>query len=197
MSANPARTHAQIVRGRGIGSGVGTLIGAGWLAYGSSFFPNAVRVPVGLLGLGIVVFLLKRSRRLLANGRQLPPPDAAARVASRRVWKWFWLNFLVEIVLLNVAISLLAKPSLHIYWIPAISFVVGLHFLPMARFFEAPSYRLCGGAMIGGTALTLTALRLGGSPFVVIGVEAIMNAFILWATAGWAMRSMMRQPKDI
>jgi hypothetical protein len=72
---------------------------------------------------------------LIATARTLSAPDAAARLAARRLWRLFWINFAVEIVLLNVVVNLLARPALHIYWIPAISFIVGLHFLPMASFF--------------------------------------------------------------
>ena len=197
MPSPADQPNALILRGRGIGSRVGTLIGAGWLWYGLSFFPTVVRMPLGLLGLGIVVFLLNRSRRLLAISRQLPAPEATARATNRRVWKWFWLNLLIEIVLLNVAINLLVHPSQRIYWIPAISFVVGLHFLPMARFFAVSAYWLCGGAMIGAAGLTVVGLRFGGPSSAVVGAEAVANAFILWGTAGWVMHTVLPRPGDL
>ena len=135
MIAEVPRLAGPIARSRAIGCWVGALIGAGWMAYGLSSLPNFVRAPLGLIGLVIVVFLLRWSRQLLAQSRNLPEASFAEHAASRGAWKWFWLNLVAEIVLLNVAIHLPAAPALRPYWIPAISLVVGLHFLPMAKFF--------------------------------------------------------------
>ena len=191
MSAATTRSVRQIVRSRSIGCWMGSLIGAGWMAYGLSFLPNSVRVPLGLIGLVIVLFLLRWSRQLLASSRNLPEASSAQRAVSRGAWKWFWVNLVAEIVLLNVAVNLLAAPALRIYWIPAISLVVGLHFLPMARFFSVPSYWVCGGAMVMVAALTMLGVRsaLVAAPFVLVAVEAIVNAFILWATAAWGLQT--------
>ena len=191
MAGTTTRSTGQIARSRGIGARVGTLIGAGWMAYGLSILPNSVRVPLGLIGLVIVVFLLRWSRQLLASSRNLPEASSAERAASRRAWKWFWLNLVAEIVLLNVAINLLAAPALRIYWIPAISLVVGPHFLPMARFFGVPSYWVCGSAMVVVAALTTLGVRsaLVAAPLVLVATEAIVNAFILWATAAWGLQT--------
>ena len=190
----PTRTEAQILRSRGTGSLVGTLIGAGWMASGLTALPNAVRVPLGLAGVGVVVFLLGRSRRMIASSRKLPAPDDAARTANRRVWRWFWLNLLGEIVLLNVAVNLLIAPHLSIYWIPAISLVVGLHFLPMAWFFAVRSYRACGGAMIAVAALTAGGVWAEGvhRGAVLVAMEAVVNAGILWATVAWGTHAFLR-----
>jgi hypothetical protein len=57
--------------------------------------------------------------------------------------------------LLNLAVNLLRQPAQRVYWIPAISLIVGLHFLPMASFLRVPSYWGCGVAMMG-TAIAVT-----------------------------------------
>jgi hypothetical protein len=160
------------------------------MTYGLQWFPDIIRVTVGLVGLVTVVLLLLASRHLIASAQSLPAPNAAAQSANRCVWTLFWINFAVEIVLLNVAIGLLAQPALHIYWIPAISLVVGLHFLPMASFFRVPSYWVCGAAMIG-VAVTITlVLRSEIAPLqLYAAVEALINAVILWSTAAWGIRT--------
>lgn len=184
------RSPSQIARSRGVGAWVGTLIGIGWLVYGLRWFPEGLRFAIGLAGLGAAVALLVASRRLIASARRLPAADAAARAANRRVWTLFWVNFAVEIVLLNIAINLLARPALHIYWIPAISLVVGLHFLPMARFFGVPSFVACGAAMIVVAAAVALAIRAGlDSPQLYVAGEALANAVILWVTAAWGIRA--------
>ena len=142
-------SHAQTLRDRGIGAQVGALIGAGWMVFGLLGFSRAVQIGLGLVGLAVVVRLLIGSSRLIASARSRPRLDATAHSGGRRTWFLFWINFAAEIVLLNVAINLLSAPPLRVYWIPAISLVVGLHFLPMASFFGVPSFWACGAAMIG------------------------------------------------
>lgn len=190
MNTPVQRSTAQIVRGRGIGARVGTLIGVGWMAYGISLLPAASRISTGIVGILIALILSARARKLIALSHTLPAPDDAARAANRRVWIKFWINLAAEIVLLNIAVNLLRKPELHVYWIPAISLVVGLHFLPMASFMRVPSYWICGGAMIAVAAVVAALLHRGvGAPPLLIALEALINAAILWATAAWALRS--------
>ncbi|HET8881029.1 MAG TPA: hypothetical protein VFM56_02545 [Solimonas sp.] len=191
MTPVAQRSRGQILRSRGIGTRIGTLIGVGWLAYGLSLLGGVARIPIAIAGLVIAAVLLQRARRLLAASRDLPAPDAAQRTANRRVWVRFWINFVFEIVLLNLAINLLAAPSLHVYWIPAISLVVGLHFLPMARFLDVPSYWACGGAMMLLAAATALALhRDWMAPNLLVATEAMLNAAILWATALHGLRAI-------
>ena len=89
-----------------------------------------------------------------------------------------WLNLLVEIVLLNVTINLLAVSPLHFFWIPAISCVVGLQFLPMARFLAVLSYWACGGAFIALAACTAMGIVVPAAemrPRCVVSLEAIVE----------------------
>lgn len=187
------RSKRQIARSRGIGAIVGTLIGVGWLAYGVLWFSNLVRLLIVLCALSMILPLLINSRRLIAASRQLPLPNPAEQSAHRRVWLLFWLNFTAEIVLLNIAINLLARPSLQIYWIPAISFVVGLHFLPMAKFFRVSSYWTTGSVMmLVAVAMAAVMRSTAVSPFAAAAAEALINALILWLTAAHGLRTGAR-----
>jgi hypothetical protein len=186
-----ARSTGQILRSRGIGAQIGTLIGVGWMAYGLIWFPNFVRIVIALLGATIVIPLLLGSNRLIAASRTMPAPNPAQLAGSRRVWILFWLNFALEIVLLNIAINLLQAPSLRIYWIPAISFVVGLHFLPMGLFFRVPAHLICGAAMMAVAVAATIMIRSGILlPPAITAVEGLINALILWLTAANAIRSL-------
>jgi hypothetical protein len=161
------------------------------MAYGLIWFPNVVQILLALLGATIVVPLLLRSKGLVDASRNMPAPDTEQLAASRRIWTLFWLNFALEIVLLNIAINLLQAPALRIYWIPAISFVVGLHFLPMAQFFRVPSYWICGAVMMAVAIVATIAIRWGiFLPAAVAAAEALINALILWLTAAKGIRSM-------
>src|SRR3546814_10079781 len=67
----------------------------------------AARVPIAIAGVVIAAVLLQRSRRLIAASRRLPAPNEAQKKANRSIWIKFWINFVFEIVLLNIAITLL------------------------------------------------------------------------------------------
>ena len=166
------------------------MIGAGWMVYGLSLCPAVVWIPLGVAGLVSVGWLLRRAQALIGTTGNTAAAEPAARAASRRIWKWFWLNLVVEIVLLNVAVNVLSAPEQRIYWIAAISCVVGLHFLPMAVFMDVPSYWLCGGAMIALALAAAAALAWFSLPGPgVVAAESIGNAFILWATVAWGVRT--------
>src|SRR3546814_4944362 len=152
------------------------------------------------LGGVIAAVLLQRSRRLIAASRRLPAPNEAQKKANRSIWIKFWINFVFEIVLLNIAITLLSAPSQQVYWVPAISLVVGLHFLPMARFMNVPSYWFCGVVLMLGAAATAFAIgSRAAAPTLLVALESLFNAMVLWATAARSeehtseLQSLMRR----
>jgi len=76
-----------------------------------------------------------------------------------------------------VAVNLAANLHHPALTMPAIGLVVGLHFLPLAKIFRAPSYRLTGLALCG---LAIgSAFIDGDARAVTLGLGA---AAILWAT---------------
>src|SRR3546814_3547949 len=152
---------------------------------------SAARVPIAIAGVVIAAVLLQRSRRLIAASRHLPAPNEARKKTNRSIWIKFWINFVFEIVLLNIAIMLLSAPSQQVYWVPAISLVVGLHFLPMARFMNVPSYWFCGVVLMLGAAATAFAIgSRAAAPTQLVALESLFNAMVLWATAAWGLRSI-------
>ncbi len=192
------RSQSDALRGRANGVMVGSLIAFGWAFYAASGFAPASRYILIAIAAGVAVSLLIAGAKIMRIARSLPSATAAQTQARRRVWRWFWLNLLAEIVLLNIAITLLAAPDLRAYWIPAISVVVGLHFLPMATFFRAQSYWFGGAAMIAvAAAVTIFITHDPRNTSVMVHGEAIANAIILWCAlaAGvvFALRAS-RQP---
>src|SRR3546814_13195005 len=112
MNPSGQRSRGQILRSRGIGVRVGTLIGVAWLAFGVSVMASAARVPIAIAGVVIAVVLLQRSRRLIAASRRLPAPNAAQNKANPSILIKFLVNFVFEIVSLNLALHLLpAQPQ--------------------------------------------------------------------------------------
>lgn len=180
--------------GRARGTITGSLIAFALLFYGASGFAAGIRYLLLAAGLAVTITLLLGGIALQRRAAAMTGPTPEQRAAGRRIWRWFWLNLLGEIVLLNVAINLLAAPGLRIYWIPAISAVVGLHFLPMARFFRVRNYYAVGAAMIAGAAVAaiLIARNPHAAPALIHG-EAVVNAAILWIALGTGIRAARRR----
>ena len=169
--------------GRARGVVVGSLIALGWAYYGASMLPGGVRAVALAASIAVTGTLLVAAFALLRRVRSMPPSTPPEIAAGRRKWRWFWINLVGEIVLLNVAVGLLASPDLRIYWIAAISAVVGLHFLPMAVFFRVRSYWFVGIAMM--IVATVTALAIARHPdraAAITSAEAWANAIILWSS---------------
>jgi hypothetical protein len=152
---------------------VGLLFATGWAIYAAKALPPALH-PVGIVvAIAITAVLLLASFRLPLV--MIPP--------IRNVWRWFALNLVVEIAMLNVAVSLTIENGRPAYLVPALSIAVGLHFLPMAWMFPGRRYLLTGFAMLGVAALVIAA----GPPSIAIaGLEAAANAVILWGTIALA-----------
>jgi hypothetical protein len=182
-----SRGSRQAASGRARGVIVGSLIALGWWIYGSAIFTPATRAAVNAAGLMLTVVLLASAVRTLRHVRTMPVGSSAGVAANRRAWRWFWLNLVGEIVLLNVAISLLSAPDLRVYWIAAISGVVGLHFLPMAVFFRTRSYWFVGIAMMTGAVVAaLLIARHVAWADTIVRTEALANAVILWSSLSLA-----------
>ena len=158
-------------------AGVAALIGAGWAIYAAQALTGAMRataiVASGLIAIAIIV-------RILVD-RRTSPNASRRRPDSRRV---FVLAVIGEIVLLNIAAQILLRIGRMDLLIPAISFVVGLHFLPLAWGYGDRRFLSIGGAMIAGaiTAFALIAQR-HWSAAAIGAVESLVNALILWGAA--------------
>lgn len=170
------------LRGRAIGIMIGSLMAFGWAFYAANALAGSVRIVALLIAVGVTAALLIAASAMSRAARSAPDPTAGQRSTNRRAWLWFSLNFIGEVVLLNIAIGLLAAPDLRIYWVPAISVVVGLHFFPMAMFFRTPSYWWVGAAMILAAAIAAYAVAQGsGDAAWWVHGEGAANAVILWS----------------
>lgn len=179
---SPQRSAGDQLRGRGRGIILGSIIALGWAAYGAYGRPLAATVVIMTLGVLVTAVLNRTGRRMLRDSRSLPSSTSEERRANDKAWRWFWLNLLGEVVMLNLALNLLRDPATLSYRIPAISVAVGLHFLPMAVFFHVRSYWAVGAAML--TTAIVCALAIAHLPEAgaEIGrLEAIANALILWS----------------
>lgn len=179
------RAPSQALNGRARGLIVGSLIALGWAAFGLSGLAPIARYPLLAISIALTAILLKSGVAMQRRARSLSPPTPMQAQANKRIWRLFWLNLLGEIVLLNIAINLLTSAERRDFWIPAISAIVGLHFLPMAHFFRVRSYWWVGTAMMAVAAITAALiLCFPNRASTFIPAEALANAMILWIALG-------------
>ena len=186
--AERAASHALGGRARGVL--IGALIAFGWALFGTGALAGATRYALLAVAAAITATLLLSAMTMLRRARALPKATATAVQAqgSRRAWRLFWLNFAGEVILLNIATALLSAPRLRVFWVPAISLVVGLHFLPMAGFFRVRSYRWVGAAMmVTAAVVAMEILRDRTLASALIHGEAIANAAILWSALAFGV----------
>lgn len=166
-------------RGLAIGAAILSLFGLAW-SLGAVFAgPRPIRLyaytPVPIAFALIVASLWCAIR---ARGRVAADPRAAAE-EGRRAGMLFGLIFVLEGALIAIAAIVLARYNLS-PWIPvAVGFIVGLHFLPLARLFRTPLYYFTG-ILAAGSALVSVALA--DAVLRIVFVSFAMAA-ILWITA--------------
>lgn len=179
------RASSQALRGRARGVVIRSLIALGWAVFGSGDLRPGIRIPILVAAVALTAALVVAGGAMQRRARSSASPTRAQVAANKRVWLLFSLNFIAEIVLLNIAVAWLSAAGLRQYWIPAISAIVGLHFWPMAYLFRVRSYWWVGLAMMVVAAFITVLLMLDGDhAFALVHREGLANAVILWVALG-------------
>jgi len=168
--------------GRAIGAMFFAAFGGAWIglwAWRSFEARAAALAAVAAATSCLFAFVYGRFRRHRpALGRE------PASAADRRRDRWFHAINAGQWIAILVAGNVLANIGLSAWVIPAAMFIVGLHFLPLARLFRNPPHYVTGGAlMLLAAAYPFVAPSGAGSPIGALGAGAV-----LWASALWAVR---------
>lgn len=162
-----------------IGAAILTLFGLAWSLAALLTWSAHPRWSI-VLSLWIAASLVVAAgfRAICPGGRPAADPEKAA-AEGRRSGMWFGIIFTLEGVFIAIAAILLARHHLA-DWIPAATaFIVGMHFLPLARLFRVPLYYataiLCVAASVGSAAIPDAAART-----LTVGLAM---AAILWLTS--------------
>ncbi|HUA82282.1 MAG TPA: hypothetical protein VMB85_00365 [Bryobacteraceae bacterium] len=140
------------------------MVGAAQLGRGS----------VMMYAAGIVI-----SGLMVALGWRRGGPPAAPEERKRR-GRMVGIASTVEGVAILVAVNVLVKLGRRDLIAPAVAIIVGLHFLPLARWFPAPIYYLTGALLIAaGMAGTLVQDLPARILTVCLGAAAV-----LWFSCG-------------
>ncbi|MGH9394543.1 MAG: DUF7010 family protein [Terriglobales bacterium] len=133
-------------------------------------------VPASLLAL--------RSISLIVTSRELaaaePPPSTEEAAAARRLGRRFGWVVMIEFGAIAIAANLLAQFGRADWILAAIGFIVGAHFIPMARVYKFRLYYWTGGiemALCGAIALLMRQRLPLADPLF-----GLVMALTLWAT---------------
>lgn len=136
-----------------------SVAGSAWFGWGRQDPPSGWSIPLligSVVGLGVAVAGGLLLRRLLSSGE-----SAMNDPRIRRSWRLIVGVEVVAILLGNVLLGLSGRPAYAAAWT---LFVVGAHFLPMARVFRMPG--------IGVAGVILMAVGVGAAAVAVAGLAA-------------------------
>lgn len=126
-------------RGEVIGAAVLAFAGIAWFGWAQADPPSSW-VPYLAAGSVISVLALVALVVLLVRRRTTP----GSPMADSRVRRGYWVTVAVEVVLIvggNLLLAALGHPAYDAAWT---LFVVGVHFVPLARIFDARGLALTG-----------------------------------------------------
>jgi hypothetical protein len=168
-----------------IGVGFMTFFGAIWwlMAAGYAEDARAAMLIVGAAVVTVLVWQIVRLRRS-ANSLNAHRPDHWE--VRQRTFSWIGAAEGIAIAIGAIVCGTIGHPE----WIPVwCMFVVGVHFLPLARLFDVPLYTITGVMLALGALLAAIVLAFAGLPeaawFIIPGV---LSAFVLWVTAAMLLR---------
>ncbi len=182
-------------RARGLASSVGFLafFGALWGSVGVGGMHGAdkpwlslgvILAAAALFGAGI--FLRLRARRLQAEGG-----PTNEHTTSARTWR-FRLVFAIEMGLILAAFLISRAAGRFDLFFPAMMFIVGIHFFPLAALFGVRKYYLAGALLCALSIFTVLLVppraSLGGTRIAGWSVAlGFGGALILWVigTTQW------------
>jgi len=174
-----SRSTRAHVRGRVAGAGIVTLAGSAWCIVALALWPAHPiwSIPAGSVATIVLLALCVTRLRLSRNIPSIHDPLAAAK--GKRSGRLFGIVFAAESGLIWLCATLLAHLGLSI-WIPvAIAVIVGLHFIPLARVFEAPVYYWTGVLCVAGL-LGCSLIRDAHTRLLCAGLTM---AAVFWLTA--------------
>lgn len=170
-------------KGSSIGATMVGFFGAAWLLLG--MVSAGVSWQVGLAAV-LPVFLLITFLGGLVR-RRLPKIAEVETPEKKRMMRVFVMINVVQWVGIFAVASLLANLHLNAWIIPAIVLIIGAHFIPLARIFQAPQHVKTGLAMmLCAAAAVVLPVSVRDT------VECVAAGTILWISAAGALYAAFR-----
>jgi hypothetical protein len=170
--------RSERARGTSIGATIAGGFGAAWLTLGMS----SAGVPLGVaLAVVLPVFVLIAFLGSVAR-RRLPKFSEAETPEKKQKMRAFNMVNIAQWLAIFGVINLLRNFHLAAWIVPSIVLIVGAHFIPLARIFQAPQHLKTGIAMMLCAAVAVVL------PVSVRDTVECMGAgLILWISAAGAL----------
>ena len=170
-------------RGASFGATIVGGFGAAWLALGmnSAGVPGRISVAVVLPVFVLIAFLG------FAVRRRLPKFSGEGTPEKKQMMRAFHMVNIAQWVAIFGVVNLLRNLHLDGWVVSSIVMIVGAHFIPLARIFQAPQHLKTGIAMMACAAIAIVL------PVSVRDtVECVSAGLILWASAAGALHCAFR-----
>ena len=170
----------RLERAKGVSFGATIFggFGAAWVALGMTSADVPMRVSLALvLPVFVLIAFLGSAVR-----RRLPKYAGPESAKKKQMMRAFYMVNIAEWVAIFGVVNLLRNLHLDAWAISSIVMIVGAHFLPLARIFQAPQHLKTGIAMMVCAALAVVL------PVSVRDtVECLSAGAILWVSAACAL----------
>jgi len=166
---------------RAIGAMFFCVFGGAWLALWAHEVFVAPLAAYVLISFATLIFfwLVLRIYKLHAPALRAEPETREKRRQSRG----FHIVNTGQWIVLMVVANVLANIGLASWIIPAAIFIVGAHFVPLAKLFNYPPHYITGAAMML-LAVLYPRLAPGGAGS---SIGCLGAGIILWSSAAWAI----------
>jgi hypothetical protein len=175
---------------RAIGAMFLSLFGGAWMILWSleAYDVNwPVIAAVSAVSIGLFLFAWQQFQ--LNKVAHAAEADSSESKKAGRIFNIINATQWILIFIVAMSLSKLGRPA---WIIPAIIFIVGVHFIPLAIGFKVPRHHITGAALILlAVVYPLSAPHGPASPIGCLGA-----GIILWLSAGAALRDKA-QPKEM
>jgi hypothetical protein len=175
--------RSERAKGASIGATIVCGFGAAWLALGmiSAGVPLRVALAMVVPVFVLIAFLGSAVRR------RLPKLAAAETPEKKQMMRTFNMVNIAQWVAIFGVVNLLRFLHLDAWIVSSIVLIVGAHFIPLARIFQAPQHLKTGIAMMLCAAVAVVL------PVSVRDiVECLGAGLILWVSAAGALYAAFR-----
>jgi hypothetical protein len=165
-----------------VGPAIGGTLGLVYVLVNLRVLPTAVSLPLRILAVAVFLAILAGLRK--------PAPDASPQVEFGR---GYWLVVAAELIAgIGGALLLNLGFGLENAGLPWISFVVGVHFLGLAKVWKTVSLALVGTAIAVLGAVGLAIEIAYGSETAIALVAGVGPGVVLLGGSAWAAVQSVR-----
>lgn len=109
---------------------------------------------------------------------------------------YFFINFIIEIVLLNLVYFYCVKNRLEKLGMFFLTIVVRIHFIPMAFFMKIKQYFVCSFLMIAIGILFIVINNAMNNSILVL-LQSFLNAIALWLTVALSIKEVNKNNSNL